>query len=137
MSEAEYNKLLEKALSQLPSKAEKSERFEFPKPSSSISGNRTILNNFSEICNSLNRDKNHFLKFLTGELATAGSIDGAQAIFQGNFHYRIFQKLFDRYIQDYVFCPICHQPDTNIVKKGRFYHLVCEACGATSSLRSI
>jgi translation initiation factor 2 subunit 2 len=137
MSEEEYNKLLEKALLQLPPKTEKRERFELPSPSSSISGNRTILHNFAEICNRVNRDKTHFLKFLAGELATSGSIEGAQAIFQGNFEYRIFRKLFDRYIQEYVFCPICHQPDTNIVKKGRFYHLVCEACGASSSLRNI
>jgi len=137
MSEEKYKKLLEKALSQLPPKAEKRERFELPELSSSISGNRTILHNFADICNRLNRDKNHFLKFLVGELATSGNIDGAQASFQGNFNYRIFRKLLDRYMQEYVFCPICHQPDTAIVKKGRFYHLVCEACGATSSLRSI
>ena len=137
MSEEEYNTLLEKALSQLPPKATKSERFELPRLSSSISGNRTIIHNFSEICNRLNREKTHLLKFFVGELATSGSIDGAQAIFQGNFEYRIIQKLLERYIQDFVFCSICHQPDTNIVKKGRFYHLVCEACGATSSLRNV
>ena len=137
MSEEKYKILLEKALSELPPKAEKRERFRLPEPSSSMSGNRTILHNFADICTRLNRDKNHFLKFLVGELATSGSIDGAQASFQGNFNYRVFQKLLDRYIHDYVFCPICHQFDTAIVKMGRFYHLVCEACGATSSLRSI
>ena len=137
MSEEKYKILLEKALSELPPKAEKRERFRLPEPSSSMSGNRTILHNFAEICNRLNRDKNHFLKFLVGELATAGNSDGAKASFQGNFNYRVFQKLLDRYINEYVLCPICHQPDTDIVKRGRFFQLVCEACGATSSLRNI
>jgi len=137
MSEEKYNALLDKALSELPQKAEKRERLALPEPSSSMSGNRTILHNFADICTCLNRDKNHFLKFLVGELATAGNIDGVKASFQGNFNYRIFRKLLDRYMAEYVFCPICHQPDTDIVKKGRFFHLVCEACGATSSLRNI
>ena len=137
MSDKKYYHLLDKALSQLPPKIQRRERFELPKPSSSISGNRTILHNFSELCNRINRDQTHFLKYLVGELATSGSIDGGQAIFQGNFDYRVFQTLLDRYAKEYVFCTICHQPDTNIVKKGRFMHLVCEACGASSSLRSL
>ena len=137
MSGEEYRKLLDRALSQLPPKAEKGGRFELPKPLSSISGSRTVLYNLYEICNRLNRDKNHFLKFLSRELATAGSIDGVQAVFQGNFDNRVFEKLLDRYVKEYVLCSICHQPDTKIVKKGRYYFLVCEACGATSSLRGI
>ena len=137
MSEEEYTKLLDKALSQLPPKTVKSERFELPNPSSSISGHRTILSNLFEICNLLNRDTTHLLKFLCKELATAGSIDGVTAVFQGKFQNRIFQKLLDRYLKEYVLCTICHQPDTKIIKKGRYYFLICDACGATSSLRII
>lgn len=137
MSEEEYTKLLDRALSQLPPKAVKSGRYELPKPISSISGHRTILSNLFEICNLLNRDTNHFLKFLSKELATAGSIDGLNAVFQGNFNNRIFEKLLDRYLKEYVLCTICHQPDTKIIKKGRYYFLICDACGATSSLRII
>jgi translation initiation factor 2 subunit 2 len=137
MSEEEYTKLLDKAISQLPPKAVKGERFELPKPSSSISGHRTILSNLFEICNLLNRDTEHFLKFLCKELATAGSIDGVTAVFQGNFYNRVFVKLLDRYLNEYVLCTICHKPDTKIIKKRRYYFLVCDACGATSSLRII
>ena len=131
----DYVSLLNRALSQLPPKTEKSGRFETPKSKSTISGSRTVLNNMREISNRLNRDENHLLKFLSRELATAGNIDGAQAVFQGNFDNRVFQKLLDRYMEEYVFCAVCRQPDTKIIKKGRYNYLTCEACGATSSIR--
>jgi translation initiation factor 2 subunit 2 len=137
MSEGEYERLLNRALSKLPPRADKGGRFELPEPLSSISGNRTVLYNLNEICNRLNRDRDHLLKFLSREMATAGSLDGARAVFQGNFENRVFKRLLDMYVKDYVLCPICHQQDTKIVKKGHYHFLVCEACGATSSLRGI
>ncbi|MFQ6075944.1 MAG: translation initiation factor IF-2 subunit beta, partial [Candidatus Bathyarchaeia archaeon] len=70
--EEEYKRLLNRAQAQLPQQVFRRERFEMPKPISTIAGNRTILHNFKEICDRLLRDQNHFLKFLSSELATAG-----------------------------------------------------------------
>jgi translation initiation factor 2 subunit 2 len=36
-----------------------------------------------------------------------------------------------------VICPICKRPDTKIVKERRFHFLICEACGAKSSIRPV
>lgn len=137
MSDDAYKKLLDKALAQLPPVATKKDRFEMPKPQSSISGNRTILYNSKEISDRLRRDREHLLKFLSGELATAGTIDGAQVIFQGKFDNKTIERLVERYTQEFVLCPICHQPDTRIIREERLYFLVCDACGARSSLRGL
>jgi len=137
MSDDAYKKLLDKALAQLPPIAAKKDRFEMPKPQSSISGSRTILYNSKEISDRLRRDREHLLKFLSGELATAGTIDGAQVIFQGRFDNKTIDRLVERYTQEFVLCPICHQPDTRIVREERLYFLICDACGARSSLRGL
>ncbi|MCD6263176.1 translation initiation factor IF-2, partial [Candidatus Bathyarchaeota archaeon] len=38
------------------------------------------------------------------------------------------------YTKRYVICPVCKRPDTRIVKEKRLAFLVCEACGARSSI---
>lgn len=135
--EEEYERLLNRARAQLPQQVFKGERFEMPRPVSTIAGNRTVLHNFKEICDRLRRDQNHFLKFLSGELATAGTIEGTRAFFQGRFRADVFERLVSRYVKDFVICPVCNQPDTRLVREDRFNFLICEACGARSSARGV
>jgi translation initiation factor 2 subunit 2 len=133
----DYKELLKRARSQLPSEVLGHERFEIPRPRSFVTGMRTILANFKEICEALNREPHHVLKFLSGEMATAATVQGARAIFQGKFGNETFERLIERYTNEFVTCPVCKRPDTKIVKERRFYFLVCEACGARSSIRSV
>jgi len=98
---------------------------------------RTILANFKEICEALNREPHHVLKFLSGEMATAATLQGTRAIFQGKFGNDTFERLIERYTNEFVICPVCKRPDTKIVKERRFFFLVCEACGARSSIRPV
>jgi len=137
VSEEEYLKLLDKAVAQLPPEKGKGERFEMPKPVSSVMGSRTILFNLKDICDRLKRNKAHLLRHLAGELATSGTIDKDRAIFQGKFDNRALEQLVERYVKEFVLCPVCHQPDTKITRKDRIYFLVCEACGASSSIKGI
>ena len=80
MSEEEYHRLLERAITQLPPESTRKERFVIPNPISEVSGNRTILYNLKEISDRLKRDRTRILKFLAGEFATSGTIDGDRAI---------------------------------------------------------
>jgi len=132
-----YEELLKRGYSQLPSEVFKHRRFEVPRPHVTIAGMRTILHNFKEICDALNRDPRHLLKYLSREMATAGVIQGDHVIFQGRFGQDTFERLIARYTKEFVICPVCKRPDTKIVKEKRFYFLVCEACGAKSSIRSL
>lgn len=133
----DYIEMLKRARKQLPTEVFKHKRFEVPRPTVTIVGSRTILQNFSEICNYINRNPQHLLKFLSREMATSGVIEGTRAVFQGRFEEYTTRHLIERYIKEYVICPICKRPDTKIVKEKRFYFLVCEACGARSSLRPV
>ncbi len=131
----EYEKMLDEAYSHLPRGVFKHERFEVPRPDCTIFGSRTIFHNFKEICDALGRDPLHVLKFLSKEMATAGTMEGTRAVFQGKFESDTFERLVERYIERFVTCPVCGRPDTKIVKEKRLYFLVCEACGARSPVK--
>jgi translation initiation factor 2 subunit 2 len=130
----DYTKLLERAYSNLPKTVGTGERFEIPKVVGIRMGRRTIVQNFGDISSVMNRDPHHLLKFLSRELATAASMDGSRAIFQGKFDVGTVTRLLNIYAQRYVICPICNRPDTKIEKEGRYLFLRCEACGAKSSI---
>jgi translation initiation factor 2 subunit 2 len=133
----DYRKMLDEAYSELPPSVFEHKRFEVPRPLVTISGSRTIFHNFGEICDVINRDSSHVLKFLSKEMATAAALEGGRVIFQGRFQTETLERLIKRYVDQYVTCPICRRPDTKIVREKRLYFLECEACGARSPVRPI
>ncbi|MBS7622288.1 translation initiation factor IF-2 subunit beta [Candidatus Bathyarchaeota archaeon] len=133
-----YLKALDRALEKVPRRVVSGERFEEPKPEIMVFGkSRTMISNFADIARRLNRNPQHILKFLSKEMATAGTYDGQRVYFQGNFARDSIEQLLHIYITRYVVCPICKRPDTKIEKSGRFGTLTCEACGARSPVRPI
>jgi translation initiation factor 2 subunit 2 len=135
--EYDYEKLLKIARSQIPEVASKRERLELPRIIYSVIGMRTIIHNFKEIAEALNRDPRHLLKFLTREMATAATMQESRVIFQGKFSRETFERLLQRYMEQFVICPVCKRPDTKVVKEKRLSFLLCEACGAKSSIRQL
>jgi translation initiation factor 2 subunit 2 len=133
----DYESLLKKAMEKLPKKLETKERFEIPSLNIEISGSRTILRNFGELLTVLRREPNHLAKYLSKELATAGSIQGNILVFQGKISKELLQKKVGDYVKEFVYCKQCKEPDTKIVKEGRFSFLKCDACGAKHPVRSI
>lgn len=133
----DYEELLRRARSQIPEVSSKRERLEIPRINSTVIGLRTIILNFKEIAQALDRDPQHLLKYLSGEMATAASTQGSRAIFQGKFKPDTFGRLMQRYLESFVVCPVCKRPDTKIVKQKRLSFLVCQACGAKSSIKQL
>jgi translation initiation factor 2 subunit 2 len=132
-----YDDLLKRACDQMPQVSEKRERLELPRLYMNTVGMRTIISNFKEISDALDRDPQHVIKFLTREMATAATFHDSRAIFQGKFQRDSFERLLQRYLEGYVVCPVCKRPDTKIVKEKRLSFLVCNACGAKSSIKQL
>jgi len=132
-----YDELLKRACSQMPQVSLKRERLELPRLFISTVGMRTIISNFKEAADVLDRDPQHILKFLTREMATAATFHDSRAIFQGKFQRGVFERLLQRYMESFVICPVCKRPDTKIVKEKRLAFLVCNACGAKSSIKQL
>ncbi|HDO21156.1 MAG TPA: translation initiation factor IF-2 subunit beta [Candidatus Bathyarchaeota archaeon] len=134
VSEWSYEEMLDRALSMLPQKISRGERFKLPIPNTSIIGNRTIVYNFKEICDVLNRDIKHVLRFLLRELGTAGDVEDSRLILQGRFSSSTIFNILNRYAKLFVICPVCGAPDTYITREKRVFILVCTACGARTSV---
>jgi translation initiation factor 2 subunit 2 len=132
-----YNELLKRACSQMPEVSLKRERLELPQLFITTVGMRTVISNFKEVADVLDRDPQHILKFLTREMATAATFHDTRAIFQGKFRRDSFERLLQRYMDNFVVCPVCKRPDTKIVKEKRLSFLVCNACGARSSIKQL
>ena len=125
----DYEELLDRALVQIPDIVTEKSRFVVPSPKTFSEGRTTIFDNFGDIADVLNRDKDHFLKFLVQELGTAGKIEGGRAVFQGKFPFDIIDSQIDDYVEEYVICSECGMPDTHLIKSGRILMLKCDACG--------
>jgi len=133
----DYDELLKRARAQIPEVTTKHERLELPRLYVSMAGMRTTISNFKEVADVLDRDPQHISKFLTREMATAATYRDGRAIFQGKFPRDTFERLLQRYNEAFVICPVCKRPDTNIVKEKRLSFLVCNACGAKSSVKQL
>jgi translation initiation factor 2 subunit 2 len=133
----DYQRLLDRAREQVPPEVFETKRFEVPKVAIFVEGNRTIIKNYKDIAEVLNRDPQHLLKYLMRELATSGIVEGQRAVFQGKFTSKSLDDLISRYTKTYVLCSECGKPDTHIEKQDRFQYLVCEACGAKASIKTI
>ncbi len=132
-----YDELLKRARAEVPEVTLKKERLELPRLFVTMVGMRTTISNFKEVADTLDRDPQHILKFLTREMATAATYHDGRAIFQGKFPRDTFERLLARYTESFVTCPVCKRPDTKIVKEKRLAFIVCNACGARSSIKQL
>ena len=133
----DYDELLKRACSQMPEVSLKRERLELPRLYITTVGMRTVISNFKDVADVLNRDAQHILKFLTREMATAATFHESRAVFQGKFKHDSFERLLQRYMESFVICPVCKRPDTKITKEKRLSFLLCNACGARSSIKQL
>ncbi|MEM5776852.1 MAG: translation initiation factor IF-2 subunit beta [Candidatus Aenigmatarchaeota archaeon] len=133
----DYKQMLEEALSKLPEEVKLDVRLEIPKPEVVVSGSQTYINNFIEIANIIRRKPEHLLKFLSKELASPAHIEGNRAIFQGKLYGSLIEKKLEAYYKEFLYCPECKKPDTQIIKQDRISLLKCEACGAKTPVRQI
>jgi translation initiation factor 2 subunit 2 len=133
-----YEKLLDNIYKNLPKERVSTERFEIPKAEVSVVGSRTIIKNFKEICDKLNRDPNHLAKFLSKELAAPGNIEGERYIINSKISEKIINDKIKKYCENFVICKQCNRPDTRLVEFERgIYYMQCDACGARSPVPKV
>ena len=135
-TKSEYEMLLSRLRDKLGNTTKKqASRLELPTLQTIWVGQRTIFRNFMDFPKALNRDPEKLLLYLNKELASAGYIAGERVIFLGRKEPSSFGALIDRYVKDYVICPVCGSPDTRTEKQKKLGFLLCEACGAKSSIK--
>jgi translation initiation factor 2 subunit 2 len=125
----EYEQLLDSAFKKV-NKTENCDRFEVKKINTIHEGhNKTIITNFMQLAMSLRRNQEHLAKFLYKNLASYGEIAGERLILGRKISSDIINKKIDLYINEYVCCPKCKKPDTEIIEEEGKAYLRCLACG--------
>jgi len=133
----DYESLLDRGLSNIPEKATKSSKYETPQSEVQVTGAKTVILNFKEIAQRVNRNPNHLLKFIARELGTSGSLEDSRASMQGRFTKEAIDELIVRYIKAYVLCASCNKPDTKLVREVRLTFIQCEVCGAKNPAKTL
>ncbi len=133
----DYEQLLKRAREKLPQSVFEKERFEIPKVRGHLEGNKTIITNFLQIASALRRQAEHLLKYVLKELATPGEISRSGLLVLGAkiAASRINDKI-KQYAHEFVLCPDCGKPDTEITKEGDFSFIKCSACGSKHPVKS-
>ena len=110
-------------------------RFELPPVDVMWEGQRTYLRNFSDFPKIMRRDSAKLLQYLSKEFAVPAERIGDSAMFIGKRDPDDFTRLLKIYVNDYIMCPTCKSPDTRTEKEKRISFLICEACGAKSTIK--
>ena len=134
--EFDYNKLLNDASGVLSSKTHTEERLKVPDPEIIYEGKATIIRNFLDIAEMLNRNPEDLVKYITKEFGIGASINGRRLVINRKLREEDIKDKINAYMATYVLCYECSSPDTTIEKVGRTYLLVCKACGAEHPIKA-
>jgi len=136
MAKSEYEKLLKRIEKNLNKNSKVADsRFELPLVDVMWEGQKTYLRNFAEYPKIMRRDTTKLLQYLSKEFAVPAERVGDSAMFIGKRDPDDFTRLLKIYVNDYVRCLTCQSPDTRIEKEKRIHFLICEACGAKSTIK--
>lgn len=131
----DYESLLKKTEDVLSKSTVSQQRLQIPEPDIMQEGKVTIVRNFTDIVDLINRDPKHISKFLMTEFGIGVTISGKRLIINRKISADQISAKIKQYMESYVICYECNSPDTEIQKIGRTYVLTCKACGAQHPIR--
>lgn len=119
-------------------------RYKMPKLQAKVEGKgngiKTVIVNVTEIARALYRKPIYVTKYFGCELGAQVNVDqkNDRYIVNGAHEADKLQQILDGFIKDFVLCPNCNNPETDIsVKKNQqTVKATCKACGATKILDS-
>jgi translation initiation factor 2 subunit 2 len=133
----DYERMLKKARKELPEISSKTGRFEIPKVIGHIQGNKTVISNFNQIADALQRKPEHLLKYILKELATPGDLKSTGLLIGRKVSSIRINEKIKQYVDIFVMCHECNRPDTKLVKEGNITYLECHACGARHPIKKV
>ena len=89
-------------------------------------GIKTIIVNLEDISKSLNRRSDIILKYFSYSL---GSITEKNNIIKGPHKLETLNELLNKFIEKYVLCSFCSNPETIYTFENNMLTIDCTACG--------
>ncbi len=95
---------------------------------------RTTLINISDICVAINRSLPEVIKYYCYELGTSYKLIESHHTLKGEFTVRVLDEILHKYIQNFVLCKDCNNPDTFYKIRKTKVKKICSACGYVEKL---
>ena len=130
-----YEQLLEKAYNEVKIVGKGGERFEIPKVEGQVLGTATLITNIYSIASYLRRDVAHISKFLQKELAVFGRLESTRLFLKTKVSSIKVNEKIEKYAKEFVICPVCEKPDTEVISEKNIKMKHCLACGAKSPIK--
>lgn len=103
------------------------------KVESSGNGIKTRLVNLDEIAQDLDRNDSALLKYFSIQLGSAIKITKNAYLLNGQFNKKNMKSILEKYIQEYVLCGKCKNPETTLNKSKKKIQKQCKSCGGLSN----
>ncbi|HVL48832.1 MAG TPA: translation initiation factor IF-2 subunit beta [Candidatus Thermoplasmatota archaeon] len=134
----EYESLLMRARAKVPAIAGTGERFQMPPADILQEGKITVVRNFAELLEKMNRTADQVVPLLLREIGIAGNFEpgAGRLVLQGRVPDRSIEERLAKYVETYVICGECGRPDTHLVREERTLVVKCDACGGHRPVRA-
>ncbi len=130
MSIDSYEDMLAQAADVLSKSTVNQERLKIPRAVAMEEGKVTVIRNFMDIVDIINRDPKDVAKFFMKEFGIGVNIDGKRLLINRKIGEEDVNNKFEQYLNVYVRCYECNSPDTEIIREARTSLILCKACGA-------
>jgi translation initiation factor 2 subunit 2 len=135
-----YQEMLQHLMDQGHQKGDSrsSKAISIPPPVVNRRGKKTMLSNFTLICEKLKRTPDHVKQYICSEESMEASIDGEGAlVLSGRVTASVVERLIRAYVNTYVKCAVCGSKETQLEKNNRLLFLKCSSCTASRSVTQI
>jgi len=136
--ELDYELLLDRLYSKLPSKTPTQQTLDIPSLNIVHVGLQTHIKNFKDVCDVILREPRICARYLLKELGARGSIDESGVfIIYSRVSTQTINTLFKRFLDTYVRCSTCGSYQTELNRRGKVWIIRCLACGAETPVKPI
>ncbi len=107
---------------------------------SNIGSKKSVITNYSEMCNGLNRDYTHLMQYINAETGSECNLDSnSRLIIHGKYTSKSIESILKKYISEYISCKNCKSINTNLTKDSstRLNFVVCNDCKSSRSVNII
>jgi translation initiation factor 2 subunit 2 len=101
---------------------------------------KTQWANFDSMVTALDRTHEHLMSFIMAELGTEVSLGPENnMIMQGNYKISIIEKLYNKYLEQYVRCQNCKNYQTKLIKDPgtKYFNMECKNCMSSRTVATI
>ncbi|ORD96741.1 IF5 [Hepatospora eriocheir] len=104
-------------------------RYKMPSVEVTVESNKTVIKNILNISKSIYRSPNLILKYLSYKLGCKDLQANQKYFLQGHFTNKQIQSYIYDFIDEYVLCKKCNNPETEFVIDGEKISRRCLSCG--------